>query len=70
MEHGLGLEIHEPLYVSSSSATILDEGMVFSVEPGIYLPNRFGICLQEIVIVREDGVEIFSELARHPRIVS
>lgn len=68
--HGLGLEIHEPPYVSSSSTIVLDEGMVFSVEPGIYLPNRFGIRLEEIVIVREDGVEIFSELARHPRIVS
>jgi len=68
--HGLGLEVHEPPYISSSSTTILDEGMVFSVEPGIYLPGRFGIRLEEIVIVREHGAEIFSELARYPRIVS
>jgi len=67
--HGLGLEVHEPPYISSSSTTILDEGMVFSVEPGIYLPGRFGIRLEEIVIVREHSAEILSELARYPRII-
>ena len=43
--------------------------MVFSVEPGIYLPGKFGIRLEEIVIVRKDGPEILSELPRYPRII-
>ena len=43
---------------------ILEEGMVFSIEPGIYLPGRFGIRLEEIVILREDGPEILSSLPR------
>lgn len=62
--HGLGIEVHEPPYLTSVSETVLEEGMVFSIEPGIYLPGRFGIRLEEIVILRSDGPEILSELPR------
>ncbi len=62
--HGLGIETHEPPYITSTSETVLDTGMVFSIEPGIYLPGRFGIRLEEIVILREDGPEIMSSLPR------
>ncbi|MEM1362254.1 MAG: Xaa-Pro peptidase family protein [Pseudomonadota bacterium] len=67
--HGLGTEVHEPPYITSSSQTVLDEGMVFSIEPGIYLPDRFGIRLEEIVILRADGPEILSELPRDVRVI-
>ncbi|MEP1114052.1 MAG: M24 family metallopeptidase [Nitratireductor sp.] len=43
---------------------MLEEGMVFSIEPGIYLPGRFGIRLEEIVVLRADGPEILSGLSR------
>jgi len=62
--HGLGVEIHEPPYITSASETVLDEGMVFSIEPGIYLPGRFGVRLEEIVILHADGPEILSGLPR------
>ena len=62
--HGLGIEVHEPPYITAASETVLDEGMVFSIEPGVYLPGRFGIRLEEIVILRSDGPEILSELSR------
>lgn len=62
--HGLGIEVHEPPYLTSVSDTLLDTGMVFSIEPGIYLPGRFGIRLEEIVILRDDGPEILSGLSR------
>ena len=62
--HGLGIEIHEPPYMVANSTTVLEEGMVFSIEPGIYMPGRFGVRLEEIVILRADGPEIFSELDR------
>lgn len=62
--HGLGLEGHEPPYLTSTSETVLETGMVFSIEPGIYLPGRFGIRLEEIVILHEDGPEILSGLPR------
>lgn len=62
--HGLGLDIHEPPYITGTSDVVLEEGMVFSIEPGIYLPGQFGIRLEEIVILRADGAEILSELPR------
>ena len=62
--HGLGIDGHEPPFLTSTSETILEEGMVFSIEPGIYLPGRFGIRLEEIVILRADGPEILSTLPR------
>lgn len=62
--HGLGIDVHEPPYITATSETVLEEGMVFSIEPGIYLPGRFGIRLEEIVIMREDGPEILSGLPR------
>jgi Xaa-Pro aminopeptidase len=62
--HGLGIDVHEPPYITASSERPLEEGNVFSVEPGVYLPGRFGIRLEEIVIVRQDHAEILSELPR------
>ncbi|MEX0286168.1 MAG: M24 family metallopeptidase [Paracoccaceae bacterium] len=67
--HGMGVEVHEPPYISGSSQSILDEGMVFSIEPGIYLPGRFGLRLEDIVILRADGPEILSGLSRDLRII-
>ena len=67
--HGLGIDIHEPPYITATSEVILDEGMVFSIEPGIYLQGRFGVRLEEIVILRKDGPEILSELPRTLNIV-
>lgn len=62
--HGMGLEVHEPPYLTASSQIKLHENMVFSIEPGIYIPGRFGIRLEEIVILRSDGPEILSGLSR------
>jgi Xaa-Pro aminopeptidase len=62
--HGMGIDGHEPPYITSTSETVLEEGMVFSIEPGIYIPGRFGIRLEDIVILREDGPEILSALPR------
>lgn len=62
--HGMGIDGHEPPYITETSETILEEGMVFSIEPGIYLPGRFGIRLEDIVILRNDGPQILSALTR------
>lgn len=68
--HGLGIEIHEPPYITASADVVLEEGMVFSIEPGIYLPGRFGIRLEDIVILRAEGAEILSELPRDLHVVA
>ncbi len=62
--HGLGIDIHEPPWITASSETVLEEGHVFSIEPGIYLQGRFGVRLEDIVVMRADGPEILSGLPR------
>ncbi|MDT8856206.1 M24 family metallopeptidase [Paracoccaceae bacterium Fryx2] len=62
--HGLGIDIHEAPYITATADTVLEEGMVFSIEPGIYLTGRFGLRLEEIVILRADHAEILSDLPR------
>ena len=67
--HGMGVEIHETPYITASSQTVLDEGMVFSIEPGIYQTEKFGLRLEDIVYLRADGPEVFSELSRELQII-
>lgn len=58
--HGIGLEIHEPPYIVGGSTTVLEEGMTFSIEPGIYLRGRFGVRIEDIVAVTSDGARRFN----------
>ena len=53
--HGIGVTTHEPPYMIEGEELPLVPGMCFSVEPGIYLPGRFGVRIEDIVTVTEDG---------------
>ncbi len=53
--HNIGIEVHEKPDVSSSSTGLLEEGMIFSVEPGIYLEGELGVRIEDLVLVTEDG---------------
>jgi Xaa-Pro aminopeptidase len=53
--HGLGLEIHEPPWIVAGSQQILEEGMAFSIEPGVYIPGQFGVRIEDVVVVTETG---------------
>jgi Xaa-Pro aminopeptidase len=55
--HGIGLDAHEHPYVVEGNDLELEPGMTFSIEPGIYLPGRFGMRIEDIVAVSTDGVE-------------
>jgi Xaa-Pro aminopeptidase len=55
--HGIGLEEHEPPWIVAGNDQLLEPGMCFSVEPGIYVPGRFGARIEDIVAVTDDGVE-------------
>ncbi len=67
--HGLGLDLHEPPFITASSHQVLREGMVFSIEPGVYLPGRFGVRLEEIVFLTATHAEILSDLMRSPVLI-
>ena len=59
--HGIGLEVHEePSISSKNKAQRLEEGMVFTIEPGIYLPGKFGIRLEDMVLVTKKGAQVLS----------
>jgi Xaa-Pro aminopeptidase len=62
--HGLGLSSHEPPWIARGETSELRPGMVHSIEPGIYLPGEFGVRLEEIVRITDDGCERFSSLPR------
>jgi Xaa-Pro dipeptidase len=62
--HGLGIDIHETPYITATSETVLEEGMCFSIEPGIYLQGQYGLRLEEIVIIRNGRAEILSDMPR------
>ena len=53
--HGIGLEVHEHPYLVSGNSLPLEVGMAFSIEPGIYLPGRFGVRIEDIVVVGDHG---------------
>jgi len=53
--HGIGLEVHEHPYLVAGNTITLEEGMAFSVEPGVYLPGEFGVRIEDIVVVGESG---------------
>jgi Xaa-Pro aminopeptidase len=62
--HGLGMEMHEAPWISAESTTVLEPGMVFSVEPGIYLEGQFGIRIEDIVVVTEGECRCLTGLDR------
>jgi len=56
--HGIGLEVHEFPTISQKSTTILKKNMVITVEPGIYIPNRFGVRIEDSVIVQQKPINM------------
>jgi Xaa-Pro aminopeptidase len=55
--HGIGLEVHEEPYIVAGNALALEQGMAFSVEPGVYFDGEWGARIEDIVVVTDDGYE-------------
>jgi Xaa-Pro aminopeptidase len=68
--HGIGLDLHEPPYIVEGNETPLEAGMTFSDEPGIYLPGRFGVRIEDQVVVTPGGAERLNEASRELTVVA
>jgi len=56
--HGVGLDIHEMPFINSRNEQILEDGMVFTIEPGIYIPGEFGIRIEDMVVLKNGRAEV------------
>ena len=67
--HGIGMEVHEEPYMRGDNPQLLEPGMAYTVEPGIYLPGRNGVRIEDNVVVTESGADCLSDMTREIRVV-
>ncbi len=67
--HGVGLKVHEPPKVSERGEDTLEEGMVITVEPGVYIPDLWGVRIEDTVMVEKDGCEILTKTPKNLKIL-
>ncbi len=67
--HGIGLAVHEDPAVNADNKGLLQEGMVFTIEPGIYLPDRGGVRVEDMVLVTPQGAEVLTHLPSELRVI-
>ncbi len=62
--HGIGVSVYEAPYIRTGNKQVLEQGMSFSIEPGIYLRNRFGMRIEDIVVIGEKGPDILNNFSK------
>ena len=67
--HGLGLEVHEEPYMRAGNDQLLEPGMTFTVEPGIYLPGEGGVRIEDDMVITKDGARSLSTYPRELQIL-
>lgn len=67
--HGIGMEAHEDPYMRGDNVQLLEPGMAFTVEPGIYLTNRNGVRIEDNVVITETGADVLSDMPREIQVV-
>lgn len=68
--HGVGLEIHEAPFINVNNEDVLEENMVITIEPGIYIPNKYGVRIEDLVLVTKNGYEILSNIDKELIIIA
>jgi Xaa-Pro dipeptidase len=67
--HGIGSSVHESIQIAQGNDLILQPGMSFSIEPGIYIPGDLGIRIEDSVIMTETGVDSYTHSSKELRII-
>lgn len=67
--HSIGIEDHDFGDVSSVNHEEVKEGMIFSIEPGIYLPGKIGVRIEDLVMVKKDGVEVLNSVTKEVTVI-
>ncbi len=62
--HGIGITVHEEPYIRAGNKLKIRSGMSFSIEPGIYLPGKFGVRIEDIIVARDDGAEVLNKFTK------
>jgi len=62
--HGIGLDVHEPPYLVAGNQALLEPGVAFSIEPGIYVPGLGGVRIEDIMLMNDDGPERLNHTPR------
>jgi Xaa-Pro aminopeptidase len=68
--HGLGLEVHEEPYITKENKTVLQPGMTFTIEPGIYLAGKFGVRIEDNMVVSTKDGKLLSKLPKDLQVIS
>ncbi|HEY8542979.1 MAG TPA: M24 family metallopeptidase, partial [Pseudothermotoga sp.] len=67
--HGIGLEVHESPRVNSTNEELLPESAVVTIEPGIYIEGKYGVRIEEDVLIRKDSLEKLTNLSRELMVI-
>ncbi len=68
--HGLGLDVHEDPYIVRGNKASLEEGMVITVEPGLYIPEKFGIRIEDDVLITNNQPRVLTSFPKELRIIN
>ena len=66
--HGIGLDVHEPPYLTATNEELLEVGNAFTIEPGVYLPGRWGLRYENVVVLEDDGARTLNRSPRMHRL--